>query len=365
MASKCHVCGKLTRKPIQVPVCGDPATKIPVCSKRCRDEYLAGYVETHKGKSLRMLQRPHGPGVVLAILWAGYGLVHLVGPVLARAVPVPLLPARMGPEFYTGGFAALIVAFAVLREAKQARLFSTGLAAVGILFAVLSYAKTRHPSYVLEAATVFPAALLLALGEPGPKRVLGALGLFALYPVALIVTAATGMFTTSRAAEQVAAESYDGPVHVDPRARLRLSVPDGWYILREESTLLPHDGALFRALRPEGRISVHVYDRPDCRPAEPTRMVRVLDAFTAAGAKPELDQGLAMLPVSSPLGEGRSFFVRVDQPRPQLWYLVFLPWTEGRCLELRCGGAAGEEPAIRRDCIPLGARGLAPTPPGG
>ena len=358
MAKKCHVCAKPARKPIQVPVCGDSQAKITVCSKRCRDEYLAGYVETHQGKSLRLLHRPHGPGVVLAILWASYGLVHMVGPVLLRFVPLPLLPARPGPEFYTGGLAALIVAFAVLRNVRNARMFSTGLAALGLVFAGLSYLSTGQTAYLLEAATVHPAALLLSLGDPGPKRALGGLGLFAFYPVALVVTAFTGAYSVSRAEEQAASESYAGPVHEVPSAGLRFTVPGGWYILREESMLLPHDGALFRALRPDSRLSVHVYDRQDCRPTDPVRMVHVLDAFTAAGARPELEQGLAMLPVSSPFGEGRSFFVRMDEPRRQLWYIVFLPWTEGRCLELRCGGAGEAAAAIRSECIPLGVRSL-------
>jgi hypothetical protein len=362
VSKRCHVCRKPVRKPLEVPVCGDPSLKITVCSKRCRDEYLAGYVETRQGKTVRMLARPHGPGTVLAILWAAYGVVHLIGAPMLRVVDIPLLPPRPGPEFYTGGFAALIVGFAVLRDAKFARIFSAGLATLGLLFSVVAYLRTHHLAYALEGATVFPAALLLSLGEPGPRRALGALALFGLYPTALIVTAATGTFAVSAAEEQVAAESYPGLTRADPRVGLKLSVPSGWYILKEGSMLLPHDGALFRALRPEGRLSVHVYDRPECDPLDPTQIVRVLNGLAADGGEAGMIGDPMPMPVASALGEGRSFYIGRDQPKPQIWYLVFLPWTNGRCVEIRCGGPAAAESLIRMECVQIGARALGKLP---
>jgi|GEM_PF-2427084 len=363
VATKCHVCGKPVHKPLQIPVCGEPSIKITVCSARCRDEYVAGYVETREGRAVRMLSRPRGPGLVLAALWGVYGLVHLAGGPLARIVSVPLLPAHPGPEFYSGGFAALLVAYAVVREARLARYFSAGLAVVGLVFAALTFARTRQLAPVAEAVTVFPAALLLSLGDPGPRRALGALALFAVWPAALIATAITGLGGGAGRVAEVAAESYPEPSYDDPRNGLRFSVPDGWYILRENSTLLPHEGALFRAVRPDGRLSATVHDRPECDPTDPAQLDRVLRGLSADGANVGLVGDPRPFPVASALGEGQSFFVGREQPRPALWYVVFLPWTRGRCLELRCGGPADRERLIRTDCVQLGARGLASLPP--
>lgn len=362
VATKCHVCGKPVQKPLQIPVCGEPSIRITVCSARCRDEYVAGYVETREGRAVRMLSRPRGPGLVLAALWGVYGLVHLAGGPLARLLSIPLLPAQPGPEFYSGGAAALLVAYAVVREARFARYFSAGLAVVGLVFAALAFARSRQPAFVAEALTVFPAALLLSLGDPGPRRALGALALFAVWPAALIVTAITGLSARAERVEQVAAESYPEPSYDDARNGLRFSVPDGWYILRENSTLLPHEGALFRAVRPDGHLSATVHDRPECDPTDPAQLDRVLRGLSADGSSVGLVGDPRPFPVDSALGEGRSFFVGRQQPQPALWYVVFLPWSRGRCLELRCGGSAAHERLIRTDCVQLGARGLASLP---
>lgn len=362
VAKKCHVCGKPVRKPLEIPVCGDPQVKIPVCSQRCRDEYVAGYVETREGRPVRMLSRPRGVGLVLVVLWGVYGLVHLAGGPLSRIVTIPLLPAQTGPEFYSGGVAALLVAYAVLREVRLARYFSVGLAVVGLVFAALAYARTRQLASVAEALTVFPAALLLSLGDPGPRRALGALVLFSAWPATLIVTTVTGVNARSERVEQVAAESYPEPTYDDVRNRLRFSVPDGWYILRENSTLLAHDGALFRAVRPDGHLVATVHDRPECDPVDAAQVERVLRGLSADGQPIGLVGDPRPLPVDSALGEGRSFFVGRDQPEPALWYVVFVPWTNGRCLELRCGGHASAERLTRTDCVQLGARGLSALP---
>jgi hypothetical protein len=362
VATKCHVCGKPARKPLQIPVCGDPNVKITVCSQRCRDEYVAGYVETRGGQAVRMLSRPRGAGLVLAVLWGFYGLVHLAGGPLSRLVAIPLLPSQTGPEFYSGGAAALLVAYAVLREVRLARYFSAGLAVVGLVFAALAFARARQLAPVAEALTVFPAALLLSLGDPGPRRALGALVLFALWPAALVVTTITGVSARSEQVERVAAEAYPGPTYDDTRNRLRFSVPEGWYILRENSTLLAHDGALFRAVRPDGHLVATVHDRPECDPVDGAQVERVLRGLSADGQPVGLVGDPRPFPVDSALGEGRSFFVGRNLPEPALWYVVFVPWTNGRCLELRCGGHAAAERAIRSDCVQLGARGLAALP---
>ncbi|MBN1772357.1 MAG: hypothetical protein JXB32_13895 [Deltaproteobacteria bacterium] len=362
MATKCHVCGKPVKKPLEIPVCGDPNVKITVCSAHCRDEYIAGYVETREGRAVRMLRRPRGAGFVLAALWGVYGLVHLAGGPLSRIVAVPLLPAQPGPEFYSGGAAALLVAYAVLREVRLARYFSAGLAVVGLVFAALAFARSRQFASVVEAATVFPAALLLSLGDPGPRRALGALVLFAIWPAALIVTTITGLEERSERVERVASESYPEPTYDDTRNRLRFSVPDGWFILRENSTLLAHDGALFRAVRPDGHLVATVHDRPECDPADAAQVERVLLGLGADGHRVGLVGDPRPLPVDSALGEGRSFFVGRNAPEPALWYVVFVPWTDGRCLELRCGGHASHDRRIRTDCVQLGARGLAGLP---
>jgi hypothetical protein len=359
MAAKCHVCGKTTTKPLEVPVCGDPNVKLPVCSKRCRDEYLAGYVETRGGRAFRLLARPRGAGIVLAIVWAAWGVVHIAGGALSHVLPLPLLPPNPGPEFYTGGAAGLFVAFALLREMRWARLFSIGLAAVGLVFAALYYLSTRHLSWVVEGVTVFPAALLLSLGDPGPKRALGALALFGIYPAAVLVTAATGTFATTEQEDRLIAQSYEGLQHADVRSGLRLTVPEGWYILRGESDLLPHDGAMFRAVRAHGSVALTVHDRPVCDPQDPRQLDRVLRGISAGGGPAGMVGDPQPVTVVSALGEGVSFFVGRNEPAPpRLWYLVFLPWTEGRCIELRCGGPSAAEPIIRSECLQIGARAI-------
>ena len=362
VVKKCHVCGKLAKRPLEIPVCGDPRVKITVCSQHCRDEYLAGYVETRQGKAVRMLSRPRGAGLVLVVLWGVYGLVHLAGGPLSGIVSIPLLPTAAGPEFYSGGVAALLVAYAVLREVRLARYFSVGLAVVGLLFAALAFSRSRQLASVAEALTVFPAALLLSLGDPGPRRALAALALFAVWPAALLVTTITGLAERSERVEQVAAESYPTPIYDDARNQLRFAVPDGWYILRENSTLLAHDGALLRAVRPEGHLVATVHDRPECDPVDAAQVERVLRGLSADGRQAGLVGDPRPLPVDSALGEGRSFFVGRDQPEPALWYVVFLPWTNDRCLELRCGGHASADRLIRTDCVQLGARGLSSLP---
>jgi hypothetical protein len=363
VAVKCHVCGSVTRKPIAIPVCGDAQARIQVCSRRCRDEYLAGYVETHEGRTFRLLARPTGPGFVLALVWAVYAVVHLAGPLLRRVVPLPLLPARLGPEFFSAGVAALFVAYAVVREARWARWFSAGLAGLGIVSSVVGFAATRQLGWIVEGAAVFPAALLLSLGDPGPRRALAALALFSVYPAALAVTALTGLQAapSSPLVERAMAESYPGRSVSDAGNRLRFTVDAGWYVLRPESTLLRHEGALFRAVRPDRGLAAFVHDRPDCSPSDPAQVDRILRGLRADGSRAGPAGDPTPRPVASDLGRGVTLFVeRTGGSAHELWYVVFLPWTSGRCLEMRCGGPIAAESHIRTDCVRLGARSLSP-----
>jgi len=122
---------------------------------------------------------------------------------------------------------------------------------------------------------------------------------------------------------------------------------------------LPHDGAMFRAVRGHGSVALTVHDRPVCEPRDPRQLERVLRGISAGGGQSGLVGDPHPVTVVSALGEGLSFYVGRNEPAPpRLWYLVFLPWTEGRCIELRCGGPSAAEPIIRSECLQIGARGI-------
>lgn len=360
MAVRCHVCGQTVRRRIDVPICGDAESTVPVCSKRCRDEYLGGFVETREGRTYRFLHPPAGPGNVVAAVWIAYAAVRLLGPLLDRWIAIPLLPQHRGATFVTAGAVALIIAYGLFRRIRYARALSGALAAAGFVFALGAYLRSDDLAWAIEAGAFYPAVALLSIGDPRPARVVVALALFGAYPASLIVTALTTRMEKISAVERVAAESYAERAVLHPSAGLGLSVPRGWYILRPESRLLPQGDYLFRAVQPEDGTRASLSRVADCDAQDLTQIRRILDEMERGGARVEVVGSGVPSIVRSAFGAGHAIYVVEHGPEPTLWYAAVLPWADDRCIEIRCGGPDSMRSAIRRDCPLIALRGSGP-----
>lgn len=347
-------------KTLSVPVCGDPATHVQVCSKRCRDEYLGGYVETREGRTIRLLQPPWGPGTLLAIAWLVLATIRLLGPLLSRGVHLPLLAGPSGTATVAGGAAALLVGFSLLREARAARWFSLAFGVLGTVTAAVLWWRTGSPGWALEALVACPAIVLLSIGRPGVRRVLAGLAWFALYPAAIAASPLLTGWEASDPDGTFERDVFPQSSVEDSRVGLRFAVPAGWRILRPESTLLGHGGALFRAVDPARSLGAWVRDVPGCRPTDPGLWDRIEAglAADAASVVPVGDPRPAK--VASDLGEGRSLLYRREPAGAPVesWYVVLLPWGDDACLEVRCGGKEESGSPVLTRCAAVGARTL-------